>query len=149
MFDGSYWDAWKKGFAVWERETAKYLDTVLRSPALLTPAGQAMSSAAKMRGKMNDSLAQTWGGMGLPTKHDQERTLHALNQIQSRLIDIEDRLQAQEDRIAAQAAAQASAPAAASAPTPAPKAAASKPTAPKAAPKKPRARRAKAKPAAQ
>ena len=128
MFSGTYWDAWKTGFAIWERETAKYLDTVLRSPALLTPAGQALTSVAKMRAKMNDSMTQTWGGMGLPTKHDQERTLHALNQIQSRLIDIEDRLQAQEDRVAAQAAAAQQA-----APEPA---------------KAPRARRAKAKPAA-
>jgi hypothetical protein len=38
--------------------------------------------------------------MGLPTKHDQERTLHALNQIQSRLIDIEDRLHAHEAKLA-------------------------------------------------
>jgi hypothetical protein len=131
--DGNYWDACKKGFAIWERETAKYLDTVIRSPALLTPAGQAMTSAAKMRAKMSDSLTQTWGGMGLPTKHDQERTLHALNQIQSRLIDIEDRLQAQEDRQAAQAAARAPVEATGSKPTTA---------------KKPRASRAKAKPAA-
>ena len=124
--NGSYWDAWKTGFGIWERETARYLDTVLRSPALLTPAGQALTSVAKLRAKMNDSMTQTWGGMGLPTKHDQERTLHALNQIQSRLIDIEDRLQAQEDRLAEQAAK-------VSEPTPA---------------KAPRARRAKAKPAA-
>ena len=33
-----------------------------------------------------------WGLMGLPTKRDQERTLHALNQIQSRLLDLEEQL---------------------------------------------------------
>ena len=30
--------------------------------------------------------------MGVPTRHDQERSLHALNQIQSRLADLEDKL---------------------------------------------------------
>lgn len=45
--DGNYWDACKKGFATWERETAKYLDTVIRSPALLTPTGQARTSTGR------------------------------------------------------------------------------------------------------
>lgn len=88
------WETWKKGFAIWERETAKYMDAVLRSPALLMPAGAALSAGAKARAKMNEQLAQSWGNLGLSTKHDQERALHALNEIQSRLIDIEDRLHA-------------------------------------------------------
>jgi hypothetical protein len=39
------------------------------------------------------AVAAWWGSMGLPTKRDQERTLHALNQIQSRLLDLEERLE--------------------------------------------------------
>ena len=33
-----------------------------------------------------------WTAVGLPNRRDQERTLHALNQLQSRLLDLEERL---------------------------------------------------------
>ena len=38
------------------------------------------------------ATSMAWGVLGLPSKHDLERTLHALNQIQSRLLDLEERL---------------------------------------------------------
>jgi len=31
--------------------------------------------------------------MGLPTKRDQERALHLLNQLQSRIMDLEEKLE--------------------------------------------------------
>ena len=46
----------------------------------------------KMKASVEKASAQWWGGLGLPTKREQEKTLHALNQIQSRLIDLEERL---------------------------------------------------------
>jgi hypothetical protein len=33
-----------------------------------------------------------WGSLGLPTKRDQERALHKLNQLESRLLDLEEKL---------------------------------------------------------
>jgi hypothetical protein len=38
------------------------------------------------------AAAQWWGAIGVSTKRDQERALHALNQIQSRLMDLEEKL---------------------------------------------------------
>ena len=38
-------------------------------------------------------MATWWSALGLPTKRDQERTLHALNQLESRLMDLEDKLE--------------------------------------------------------
>jgi len=87
------WDQWKKGFFVWENATAEYMETVLKNPAVLGPSGHMLSGAMKARAKGQESLAQFWGGWGLPTKRDQERSLHALNQIQSKLLDLEERLQ--------------------------------------------------------
>jgi hypothetical protein len=86
------WEQWKKGFFVWEDATATYLEDVLKNPSVLGPAGQMLAGAMKARAAGEQALAQFWGGWGLPTKRDQERTLHALNQIQSRLIDLEERL---------------------------------------------------------
>lgn len=96
------WDQWKKGFYAWEGATARYVEDVMRSPLVLAPSGQMLSSAMKLRAKTNEALAQMWGGWGLPTKRDQERGLHALNQIQSRLIDLEERLERLERPAAAE-----------------------------------------------
>ena len=68
------------------------METVLRSPAVLRPSGKALSAFMKARAAANDRMTKHWGSVGLPTKRDQERTLHALNQIQSRLMDLEDQL---------------------------------------------------------
>lgn len=87
------WEIWKKGFYAWEQSTAKYAEQMLRSPLLLKPSGTALSGLMKVKAA-NDKAAATWlGAMGLPTKRDQERTLHALNQLQSQLYDLEERIE--------------------------------------------------------
>ena len=86
------WDQWKKGFDVWEQKTAEMFESVLKSPAVLQPMGSMLSATMKMKAQMEKARAQWWGSLGLPTKMEQEKTLHALNQINSRLIDLEERL---------------------------------------------------------
>lgn len=87
------WEMWKKGFYAWESSTAKLAEQMLRSPLMLKPTGTALSGLMKVKAA-NDKAAATWlGAMGLPTKRDQERTLHALNQLQSQLYDLEDRIE--------------------------------------------------------
>jgi len=86
------WDAWKKGFDTWELHTAQYLERWLESAAVLRPAGRVLSTAMRAKAQHDRALAQWWGLWGLPTRADQERALHALNQLQSRLIDLEDKL---------------------------------------------------------
>ncbi|MBS1151243.1 MAG: hypothetical protein H6Q89_2941 [Myxococcaceae bacterium] len=86
------WDTWKKGFDVWEQKTAELMETVLKNPKVLEPAGAMMSASMKMKAASDKAMATWWGSWGLPTKRDQERTLHALNQLNSRLLDLEERL---------------------------------------------------------
>jgi hypothetical protein len=86
------WDTWKKGFDAWESTTAKYLERALKSPLLLGPAGALLSGVMKAKAASDGAAASLWGAVGLPTKRDQERCLHALNQLESRLMDLEERL---------------------------------------------------------
>lgn len=86
------WDAWKKSFDAWENATAQYTEAWLKSPFVLGPAGAMLSAFMKTKAASDKAAGQVWGAIGLPTKRDQERTLHALNQIQSRLLDLEERL---------------------------------------------------------
>ena len=86
------WELWKKGFDVWEDATAKYMEQWLRSPAVLTHAGSMFTAMMKTKAAGDKVVDAWWATMGLPTRRDQVRTLHALNQIQSRLSDLEERL---------------------------------------------------------
>ena len=86
------WDLWKKGFDAWEDATAKYAELWLRSPMTLVPAGSLFTAMMKTKAARDKAVASLWSAVGIPTRHDQERSLHALNQIQSRLADLEDKL---------------------------------------------------------
>jgi hypothetical protein len=46
----------------------------------------------KAKAAGDDATARWWSLWGLPTRRDQERSLHALNQLQSRILDLEERL---------------------------------------------------------
>jgi hypothetical protein len=82
------WDLYKKYFQAWEGATAQYLEAMLKSPLVLEPAGAWLTVAMKAKRASDQAAASMWGSLGLPTKRDQERSLHALNQIKSRLEDL-------------------------------------------------------------
>ena len=87
-----FWDQWKKGFDVWEDATAKYVAEWLKSPLVLGPSGLVLGAAMKVKAASDKAKEHWWGEMGLSTKRDQERTLHLLNELQSRLLDLEEEL---------------------------------------------------------
>ncbi len=86
------WEMWKKGFDKWESATAEYLERVLESPAVLYPSGKMLQSVMKTKAKLDDAAEKWWGVWGLPTKHDQERTLHRINKLESRILDLEEQI---------------------------------------------------------
>lgn len=86
------WETWKKGFDTWEQKTAEMMESMLKSPMVLQPMGNMLTATMKMKAASDKAVAQWWAMMGLPTRRDQERTLHALNQLNSRLIDLEEKL---------------------------------------------------------
>jgi hypothetical protein len=87
------WDMWKQGFAAWEQATAQYFEKVLTNPGVLGPAGAMLTAAMKTKTATDKALSAWWAGLGLPTRRDQERALHKLNQLESRLYDLEEHLQ--------------------------------------------------------
>lgn len=86
------WETWKRGFDVWEAKTAEFFEAVLRNPKVLEPAGAMLTASMKVKAATDEAMATWWRSWGLPTRRDQERTLHALNQLNSRLLDLEERL---------------------------------------------------------
>ena len=86
------WESWKKGFDAWEDATAKYLEAALRSPVVLGPGGAALTAAMRAKRTVDDALETWWTAVGLPTRREQERAQHTLNELQSRLMDLEETL---------------------------------------------------------
>ena len=86
------WDTWKKGFAAWETTTSAYLEQVMGNPSVLGPAGVMLTAAMKTKAATDRAMAGWWSTIGLPTRRDQERGLHKLNQLESRIADLEDQL---------------------------------------------------------
>ena len=86
------WDTWKKGFDAWESATAKQIETVMKSPVILGSSGALLSKVMKVKLAKDNATERWWSMMGLPTKRDQERALHTLNKLESRLMDLEERL---------------------------------------------------------
>jgi hypothetical protein len=87
------WDTWKKSFDTWENATAKLWEQWIKSPLVLGPSGHLLSAAARAKAASDKAAAAFWGAIGLPTKRDQERALHKLNQLESKLLDLEERLE--------------------------------------------------------
>lgn len=92
------WETWKKGFNAWESTTAKYFEQVIQSPLVLGPSGRLLTSVMKTKARSDEAAAKWWGVVGLPTKRDQERTLHTLNQLQSRILDLEEKIEDMSER---------------------------------------------------
>lgn len=86
------WRLWRKAFDSWENTTANHLEVWLKSPMVLAPAGTALKLYMSARTQREKLMAQYHAALGVPTRQDQERTLHALNQLQSRLLDLEEQL---------------------------------------------------------
>ena len=60
--------------------------------ALRESTGALKSVADNTKAASDKATATWWGTLGLPTKRDQERTLHAIHQLNSRVLDLEERL---------------------------------------------------------
>ena len=86
------WDRFKTGFEQWEERTAGRVELALRSDRVLRPVGSALTVAMKAKRVADRAVAGVWSTIGLPTRRDQERTLHAIHQLQSRILDLEEQL---------------------------------------------------------
>jgi hypothetical protein len=87
------WELWKQGFTAWEQATTRFAEKVLQNPGVLGPTGAMLTAAMKTKSATDRALAAWWAAFGLPTRRDQERALHKLNQLETRLFDLEERIQ--------------------------------------------------------
>jgi hypothetical protein len=89
----SQWETFNKGFAAWETTTAATLEKLLRNPMILGPSGIGLTALMKLKTASDRAAAAWWSAWGLPTRRDQERLLHKLDRLESKLLDVEERLE--------------------------------------------------------
>jgi hypothetical protein len=94
---------WKSAFDQWENATAEYSEKVMKMPSVLGPAGTVLSGLMKVKAVGDRAQANWWSALGLPTRRDQERTLHLLNQLESKIHDLEEKLEDANRKLAAKA----------------------------------------------
>ena len=90
------WDAWKRGFSAWERATSQFVEKALSNPGVIGPAGAMLSTVMKTKAATDKARGMWWSAFGLPTRDQSELTLHKLNQLESRIFDLEEQLQHRE-----------------------------------------------------
>jgi hypothetical protein len=86
------WEMWKKNFDAWEDATHRYVEPLLKSPVFLRPAALALAGATRTKSAVDRVVTAAVGSLGVATKRDQERVLHLLNRLETRLMDMEERL---------------------------------------------------------
>lgn len=86
------WDLWKQGFNAWEHATSQYFEKLMSNPGVLGPAGTMLTLSMKTKAASDRVMSAWWSTLGLPTRRDQERALHKLNSLESRLCDLEEQL---------------------------------------------------------
>ncbi len=77
----------------WEARTAALIESVSRNPQLVEYTSSLLNGALRHKAFLDDALWRLWRLAGLPNKRDQERTLHLLNVVLSRVSDLEERLE--------------------------------------------------------
>jgi hypothetical protein len=86
------WDVFKKAFDSWENAAAQWSESAMKSPIVLAPSASMLSTVLKSKAALDRVTTGLWSSLGLATRRDQERMLHALNQMQSRLMDLQEQL---------------------------------------------------------
>ncbi|MFN0252055.1 MAG: poly(R)-hydroxyalkanoic acid synthase subunit PhaE [Kofleriaceae bacterium] len=89
---------WKQGFNAWEQATSQYMEKVMSNPGVLGSAGAMLTALMKTKSATDKVMSAWWSTIGLPTRRDQERSLHKLNQLESRLYDLEEQLAVERSR---------------------------------------------------
>lgn len=86
------WSTLKQAYDAWESAASPMFEAWLKSPFVIGPAGNMLSAYSQMKATRERMMSAWWSSFGLPTRSDQRRALHAMNELQSRLIDLEEKL---------------------------------------------------------
>lgn len=77
-----------------EERVGHLVEAWVRDRRVLEPTAALLSGVLRSKHLLDRGLRRVWRGLGLPSRRDQERTLHLLYELESKLMDLEERLEA-------------------------------------------------------
>lgn len=86
----------RKLFSEWEKKLAEFMDKRMRDPDFMKIVGQGMAATMDAKSAIDARLDEWFRTLSLPTKNDIEKLWVTVNAIETRLIDLEDRVAALE-----------------------------------------------------
>ena len=84
-------------FDAWEPRAAIAWDAAVRQSWVVEPLAATITTVARAKSVADAVRRRILGVLGLPTREDQERVLFLLQRMESRLLDLEDRIAERED----------------------------------------------------
>lgn len=86
----------RKLFSEWEKKLAEFMDKRMRDPDFMSLVGKGISTSMDAKSAFDARMDEWFKSLNLPTRHDLEKVWTTLNMLETRVIDIEDRLDALE-----------------------------------------------------
>lgn len=87
----------RKMFSEWEKKLAEFMDQRMRDPDFMNLVGKGISTSMDAKSAFDKRMEEWFRTLNLPTRHDLEKVWTTLNNLETRVIDIEDRLSALEE----------------------------------------------------
>lgn len=86
------WKIWKSGFDRWETTTADFLDKTLQNSAILSSSGTLIKAVLQAKGAASQVVDAGWNRLGITSRKEQDKALHRINQLESKLLDMEEEI---------------------------------------------------------
>ena len=101
----------RKLFSEWEKKLAEFLDKRMRDPDFMSVVGKGIATTMDAKSAFDQRMEEWLKTLQLPTKTDLEKIWVTLNALETRVIDMEDRIEALEDRLGDSSSTTSSVPA--------------------------------------
>jgi BMFP domain-containing protein YqiC len=88
----------RKLFSEWEKKLAEFMDKRMRDPDFMKVVGQGITATMDAKSHIDARLEEWFRTLNLPTKDDMEKVWTTVNALETRLIDLEDRVAALEKK---------------------------------------------------
>ena len=82
-----------KMFNTWEQQASQSMEQYLRNPSVLNFVGNFLQSGLKYKIYWDQFCLHSLKNLMLPNKRDQEKMMHQLNELNSRINDVEDNIE--------------------------------------------------------
>ena len=82
----------KQNFQLWDLLMRQYAEGLLRNQQFLDATGRAVESTFQVRQQIDKLVEASLEQMQLPTRSDMDRALHKLNELESQLRDLHDKV---------------------------------------------------------